>query len=278
MNLFNKVQDAVVNIINTFVDGIALFRKAIGADGCGIECQFNKLKDAILDLPNNVIAMNDLLVSLGKRLNDTAHPIANVHLRKIVQAYYGVYKEAYDDINRMYTLAFDTITKTIPELVQNVTKTVLQIVEAIKALPDCPNAAAYALLDAKDKIQGYIALIFVLKGEFEDAFFIRSKTLPSWLNPTKELLMIIEEFPDYLIEHFEIIAWDCDNPTPFNPDQCLGNRTYYDEAVEMNVHMGRLKPVADILAFVQNRVMPQITDAITLYEDVRAKYEKLKAL
>ena len=278
VNLFNRIQQAAVNIINGFTSAIEAIRNAIlGLDGCNFLCQFDKLKDQIVDLPNTVEKLAVTLTSMTKRLNDTDHPIVNPQLRKMLEAFNSVFGEAYNDIHRMYALAFDTITVTIPELAKNVTSTVGRIVEAIKALPRCPNAAAYALLDAKDKIQGYIALIFVLKGEFEDAFYIRSRQLPSWLHPTKELKMVIAQLPTFLINHFKIMAWDCDAATPAKPDMCNTLRAYFDEAKELNSMLSNLKPVADVLAFVQDTVKPQIDTAVRIYTSVRTAYETIKA-
>ena len=196
-------------------------------------------------------------------------------LRRVMQAAYSIVATAHNDIQKMYTLVIETVQVTIPDIANNITGTAKLIVEAIQSLVDCPVAATYALIVAKDHVQTSISRLLFLKGQFEEAFFISTGELPVWLNPTKEVTKILLEFVDYLKFHVDVVSWKCDT-TPTRPKECVINRTSYDQEVAMRATISKLSIIGEVLEFVDTTITPPINAVTQLYSDIVTTWDFMK--
>ena len=200
----------------------------------------------------------------------------SVPLKKIMQGIYSITIGAYNDIMHMYTLVYDTVTVTLPDLGRNISRTVTLIIDAIEAIPDCPVAATWALMNAKDQVQGYIGTVLYLKTQFEDAFFITSGELPPWLQPTKEVTTILSELVYYFKYHVEVLAWGCKSARPANPTACVLNRSVFDTETAVVDQLAGMGPVQQIFEFIDEVIVPPIELASKLYMDVTSAWDAMK--
>lgn len=259
-------------------NAISKFTDAVGLTGnCDALCQFNKLGDVVKTLPGIAERLFTIFLSLDDYVGPNAtKTIQSPQLKHVLQAVYSITHQAQTDINRMYTLVFDTITVTLPELAKNITSQANLIMDAIEALPDCPVAATFALMTAKDRIEADIATVLYLKVQFEDAFYITSGELPAWLQPTKDYLTILEELVFYLGFHSGVMKWNCDAPAPANPPACQLNRSVYDEEVSVDPLIGQLSIIGDIVNTIQTTIMPPIDTVTQLYYDITSAWDFMK--
>jgi hypothetical protein len=207
-----------------------------------------------------------------------AQTVPSPKLKTVLQAAYSIVATAHNDIQRMYTLVLDTVQVTIPDIANNITGTARLVVEAIQSLVDCPVAATYALIVAKDHITTSIARLLFLKTQFEEAFFISTGQLPVWLSPTKEVFRILAEFVNYIKYHLDVTTWGCDTATPRKPTECFVNRSQYDQEMEMRVVLSKVGVIGDILNFVTETVMPPINKVTQLYADIINTWDFMKMM
>lgn len=183
---------------------------------------------------------------------------------------------AYNDITHMYTLVYDTVTVTLPTLGNNITATARLIFEAVEAIPDCPIAATFALMNAKDQIQGYIGTALHLKAQFEDAFFISSGELPPWLQPTDAIISIVLELVSYFQYNAEVLNWGCNSTQPSNPAACVVNRSTYDAEVSVTDQLAGMRPIQEIFQYIDANILPPIAKVSQLYLDMTTAWDNMK--
>ena len=278
MRLYNKVQEAATTLMRQLNVAISTFMDAIGVTGgCDAQCKFNQLGSVVQQLPNTAEKLFSMVLKLDEYVGPNATmTVDSPRLRRLLRAVYSITFQAHNDIQRMYTLVYDTVIVTLPGLAVNITGNARLILQAIEALPDCPVAATFALMTAKDQIEGDIATILALKAQFEDAFFISTGELPAWLSPTKDFTVIITELVLYLGFHSSVMQWDCDAVVAANPPACQINRKVYEEEVSVDSLLGELNTIGDIVNAIQSKILPPISTATELYSDICTSWDKMK--
>ena len=264
-----------MSMIRTAIDD---FQTAIGVNGaCGAQCIFNNFAAKIEELPGLAIKF----IGVVEQLQDYVGPnatktIPSDKMRRIFEGIYSITYGAYDDIETMYTLVYDTVKVTLPDLAHNITSTAQLIVDAVAAIPDCPIAATFALMNAKVDLEDDVALLLVLRSQYEAAFFIDTGELPAWLDPSQEVILILSELADYILFHFSVLAWGCTDTPPANPYACQVNRSVYDQEVAEGEQLAALKAVGPIFNFIQSDIIPAFDAVTELYSEVTATWDKLK--
>ena len=258
--------------------GITDFQTAIGANSaCGAKCIFDEFAAKIDELPGLASRFGAIIGDLQQYVGPNATTIVpSDRLRRIFEGIYSITFGAYDDIMSTYTLVYDTIKVTIPSLAYNITSTAQLIVDAISAIPDCPVAATFALMNAKDDIQDDIALLLLLKSQYEAAFFMDTGELEAWLHPSQEVIMILSELIDYLSFHFSVLDWACLDSPPASPYNCQVNRSVYNQEVAESTHLVLLQKVKPIYDFVQSDIIPAFDTVASLYSEINYAWNKLK--
>lgn len=217
-----------------------------------------------------------MTLSLGDYVGpNSTRTLDSEPLQKIIEGIYSICDRASNDVTSMYTLVYDTVTITLPTLGSNITHTALLIVQAIEAIPDCPIAATFALLNAKDQIQGYIGTALYLQAQFEDVFFISSGELPPWLQPTNTVLTIVSELMSYLLYNAEVLNWGCNTTQPSNPTACVVNRSTYDAEVSVTDQLSGMRPIQDIFRFIDTAIVQPINRVSQLYLDLTTAWDNM---
>jgi hypothetical protein len=278
VRLFNNVQEAATGLMTRINDAIQTFMEVLGRAGeCGIQCIFGKIGDVVKSLPSIAERFGGFMVKLDAMVGPNATiTIDSARLKRVLQSVYAITFGAYNDVMRMYTLTFETMTVTLPQLAVNISKTAILIIDAIQAIPDCPVAATFALITAKDNIQSYIALVLYLNVQFQEAFYISTGELPPWLRPTAEIPRILSEFGYYMLYHIEVLAWGCDGSSPSNPAACVVNRSLFDAEKAVKSQLAGLGPIQEIFDFVDETILPPIEIATKLYSDIQMAWDTMK--
>jgi len=276
--MFNKVQTAAVTLMNNLNEAVDLIKQVLGLEGgCDAKCRFEQLMSAVEEMPKTALRLKDFLINLDDYVGPNAtQPVESTKLRRLLLALYGISSSANNDMTTMYTLVFDTVKVTLPELATNMTNNVKLIFEALQALPDCPVAATFALLTAKERFEAAVILMLVLKGQFEDAFYITSGEWPGWLNPSKGIIVILKELAIYLVYHAQVMNWNCASASPANPLACQINRSTYNEELSVDPLILQLGVFGEVSKFIQETILPPINTVTKLYADITRAWDFLK--
>jgi regulator of replication initiation timing len=192
--------------MNRIKSAIDTLLAAVGLDGaCGAKCRFEQLGNVIKKLPETAETLFKVATNLGDYVGPNAtQPVESEVLRRLLGSLHSISTQAQTDMQRMYTLVHETVFVTLPQLAQNTTRDLKLMVEAVRSLPTCPVAATFALITIKENVEAAVALVLVLKAQFEDAFYITSGDWPPWIVPTPTLITIFKELGLYLGYHSQV--------------------------------------------------------------------------
>ena len=194
INLFNKLQDVASNLVDQFNSAIDFLQELVGAaTNGGFARLFDGLKEVIEKLPET---FDSLTVWVDKAIviAESNRTFVDSSFQKFFDVVGGMILEIRDDIEGMYYTVYDLVTDEIPSIGKAIGDAIVTIFEALKVIPDCPVAAIWAILSSVTSLQESVARILIAKDTFLTAFFLNEgAVLPSWLDPTDEFEILIEE-------------------------------------------------------------------------------------
>jgi hypothetical protein len=74
------------------------------------------------------------------------------------------------------------------------------------------------------------------------------------------------------------MQWACNDPVPRHPTACALNRTEFNQEADVHDLLGSLTVIGDVMAFVQNEIIPPIEAVTQLYSDITNAWDFLKAM